>query len=155
MRRSLPTLLLTAVLVGCASEEGLQQYARGKAIDPKILELGLSEITDRSVSVNPVGQLISDKSVVFVASERTYYLVALARPLGGTQGDEVYLLDGSEIVLGNSILTLTNDRKTRSQAYTNREFMGGPYERLESRAIAIFQLKDKEHVQDIANLFNR
>jgi hypothetical protein len=77
MRRSLPTLLLTALLVGCASEEGLQQYARGKAIDPKILELGLSEITDRSVGVNPVSQLISDKSVVFVASERTYYLVAL------------------------------------------------------------------------------
>ena len=155
MRRSLPTLLLTALLVGCASEEGLQQYARGKAIEPKIVALGLSEITDRSVSVNPVGQLISDKSAVFLDSEGGYYLVSLARPLGGAQGDEVYLLDGREIVLGDSILTLTNDRKTRSQAYTNREFIGGPYERRESRAIAIFQLKDKEHVQDIANLFNR
>ena len=155
MRHTLTTLLLSVVLVGCASEEGLQQYASGKAIDPEILELGLPEITNKSVTVIPVGQLISDKSVVFVALEGTYYLVALARPLGVTQGDEVYLLEGREIVLGDSILTLTNDRKTRSQAYTNREFIGGPYERRESRAIAIFQLKDKEHVQDIANLFNR
>jgi hypothetical protein len=155
MRHSLTKLLLSVVLVGCASEEGLQRYARGKAIEPKIVALGLPEITDKRVRVIPIGQLINDKSAVFLGSEGGYYLVSLARPLGGAQGDEVYLLDGREIVLGDSILTLTNDRKTRSQAYTNREFIGGPYERRESRAIAIFQLKDKEHVQDIANLFNR
>ena len=48
MRHTLTTLLLSVVLVGCASEEGLQQYASGKAIDPEILELGLPEITDKS-----------------------------------------------------------------------------------------------------------
>ena len=69
MRRSLPTLLLSVVLVGCASEEGLQRYARGKAIEPKIVALGLPEITDKRVRVIPIGQLINDKSAVFLDAE--------------------------------------------------------------------------------------
>lgn len=154
MRHSLTRLLLSVVLVGCAPEEGLQRYKRAKAIDPNIVAQGLPEITDKQVKVIPVGQLINDKSAVFADSEGVYYLVSLARPLTIAQGGEVYLLDGRKIVLGDSILTLANDRKTRSQASTNPEFIGGPYERRESRAIAIFQLKDKEHVQEIADLFN-
>ena len=70
-------------------------------------------------------------------------------------------------MLGDSILTLSNGPKTKSQAYTNRMYRspslngayqssgGGTYERRESRAIAIFQLRDKKHVQEIADLLNR
>ena len=93
-------LLLSVVLVGCASEEGLQQYAKGKAIDPRIAELGLPEITAKQVKVIPIGQLINDKSPVFLASDGAYYLVSLARPLSGSQGDEVCLLEGRDMVLG-------------------------------------------------------
>jgi hypothetical protein len=167
MRYSLTKLLLSVVLVGCASEEGLQQYAKGAPIDPRIVELGLPEITDKQVKVIPIGQLINDNSAVFLASDGAYYLVSLARPLSGSQGDEVFLLEGREIVLGDSILTLSNGPKTKSQAYSNRMYRspslngayqssgGGPYQRRESRALAIFQLKGKKHVQEIADLFNR
>ena len=60
MHHFLTKLLLSGVLVGCASEEGLQQDAKGTAIDLRIVELGLPEITDKQVKVIPIGQLIND-----------------------------------------------------------------------------------------------
>ena len=102
-----------------------------------------------------------------VEAEALEVVQNLLNPFSGSQGDEVFLLEGREIVLGDSILTLSNGPKTKSQAYTNRMYRspslngayqssgGGPYQRRESRALAVFQLKGKKHVQEIADLFNR
>ena len=169
MYHLLVPILLSVFVVGCASQDDLKEYSSGRPVDTRLAELGLPEATDASINVLPIGQLVNGMAAVFATTEEKYYLVALASPLGGVQGDQVYLVGGSEIVAGDSIVTMNTARKTKfpvdkkgmyrspfgDARRMSQADVGGAYRRKESIIRAVFQLRNKDHAQEIADLLYR
>jgi hypothetical protein len=171
MRHAVAIFLLSSLVVGCASQEDLKEYAMSQSIDSRVLALGLPQLGE-PISVVTVGQLVNGKAAVFTSSEEQYYLVTLASPLSGSQGREIYLLGGAEIVSGESVVTLDNRSKAKSQTDKNgiyrspswgfgsktfRDFAKSTstYEDREAIVGATFKLRDKAHAQEVADLLYR
>ena len=68
MRHAVAIFLLSSLVVGCASQEDLKEYAMSQSIDSRVLALGLPQLGE-PISVVTGGQVGNGKAAVFTSSE--------------------------------------------------------------------------------------